>query len=293
MNISIAGITFYLYSKEMPVSSEIYRTTYRPFISEAGSRDGEIITIELRPGEFPDTGNFIKIFDSNESWSMFRNGQEYLWSNIPESSGGPICMARFEPGVEKATVYCGKALVAAIQERSVNPISYPLDQLLLVYALAARQGALIHASGLDINGNGYIFPGRSGAGKSTVSRLFLSEGRPILSDDRIAVRKTDVKFRMFGTPWPGEEEIAENRSLPLRGIFFLRQGSECSIKELRPAEAAERLMPVTSIPWYDRAAMSDILTFCEDLVLGVPAYEFIFTPEKEAADLIEEFVSSR
>jgi hypothetical protein len=295
VNISIAGITFVIDSKDMPLLRAPCPPSYRPFLSDAISGHEESVIIDIRARDLPDTGQFTKIFDSNESWAMFRNGGEYLWANIPEASGGPICMARFERGVERATVYCNKELVSGAkgEERLLNPIGYPLDQLLLMYALSERQGALIHASGIDIGGNGYIFPGRSGAGKSTISRLFVSKGHAILSDDRIVVRKAGVQFRMFGTPWTGEAEIAENRSLPLRGIFFILQDGKNEIKELTPADAAERLMPVTSIPWYDKVVMSDILSFCEDMVLGVPAYELHFRPEMEAADLFEEFVSRR
>jgi hypothetical protein len=296
VDISIADTTFCVSSRDLGLSSEPNRKTYLPFI-ESGtlSSDDGVIRVEIKGGEFPDTSEFVKIFDSHESWSMLKKGDEYLWIDLPASSGGPLCLARFDRWLEKVTIYYANEFITDVggEKVLVNPLSYPVDQLLLMYALAERQGALIHASGIEMDGKGYLFPGKSGAGKSTISKIFASRGHDILSDDRIAVRKIHGKFRMYGTPWSGEAEIAENRSVPLRGIFFIFQSTKNVMKEMSPSEAAERLMPVTSIPWYDRGALSGILSVCEDLVLGVPAYELHFKPEIGVVELFEEFVAGQ
>jgi hypothetical protein len=164
---------------------------------------------------------------------------------------------------------------------------------MLMYILAQRQGALVHAAGICMQDRAYIFPGRSGAGKSTISRLLLGrDTAPILSDDRIVIRKRDEVFKAFGTPWPGDAGIAENKSSRLAGIFFIYHDRENRIRELTPGEALRSILPVTSIPWYDEKPMSDILSFCEELVYAVPAYDLHFRPDHTAADFLEEFLSS-
>jgi serine kinase of HPr protein (carbohydrate metabolism regulator) len=163
-----------------------------------------------------------------------------------------------------------------------------------MYILARRHGALLHAAGIDINGKGYIFPGKSGAGKSTITRQFAALGDTgLLSDDRIVVRKIEGGFKAYGTPWPGEAGIALNKSVPLAGIFFINHGSANRIREITPKEALARLLPVTSIPWYDREVMDRILTFCEDLISSVPIYELDFKPSVEVVDVFERFVSAQ
>jgi hypothetical protein len=142
-----------------------------------------------------------------------------------------------------------------------------------------------------VNGRGYLFPGKSGAGKSTISGLLASRGHEVLSDDRVIVRKIEGHFRFFGTPWPGEANIAVNKNLPLSGIFFLNHSEGDRVKKIDPQEALERLMPVTSIPWYDSEPMTKVLTFCSDLVSAVPAYVLHFKPGQGAADFFEAFVS--
>jgi hypothetical protein len=207
-----------------------------------GGRPADI-RIRLQLGGMPGTENLEKLFDSGQSWSMFRDGAGYCLSLRPPAFKQPIWLARMNRDFTEATVYCSEKLVSwrnGSPELS-NPVSYPLDQILLMYILARRQGALLHAAGIDINGRGYIFPGKSGAGKSTITRQFAALGdKGLLSDDRIVARKIDDDFKAYGTPWPGDAGIACNKSMPLAGIFFINHGSANGIKEITPQEALAR-----------------------------------------------------
>ncbi|MEW6602761.1 MAG: hypothetical protein AB1499_17450, partial [Nitrospirota bacterium] len=92
--------------------------------------------------------------------------------------------------------------------------------------------------------------------------------------------------------WAGEAGFAENRSLPLTGIYFIRHGSDNRAIEVNPGEAMKRLMPVISMPLYDREAVSGMLSFCEDIVSHVPAYELYFKPDGELFDFLEKTISA-
>ena len=95
-------------------------------------------------------------------------------------------------------------------------------------------------------------------------QLAVREDIGLLSDDRIVVRKIDGVFKAYGTPWAGEAGIAVNKNVPLSGMFFINHASDNRIKEITPGQAVKRLLPVTSISWYDREIMFEILTFCEE-----------------------------
>ncbi len=241
----------------------------------------------------PDIEKMTRIFDSGESWSMFQDGDEYLIVHNPPSMPGQIAWAaRCSRDFSRVTIYCGEAFKG--KPSLPSPLCYPLDQILMMHILSGNQGAIMHAAGVQTGGSGYIFPGKSGAGKSTLTRQFA--GRPgtgLLSDDRVVVRKIDGCFHAFGTPWPGEGMVAINESVPLAGIFFILKGSRNEIKEITARTALERLLPVVSVPWYDRNVMAGILSFFEDLVSRVPVCEMLFTPGPAAADCFEEFLSKR
>jgi len=270
---------------------------YQPFLID-NSTDNESIKTDIRLEleNIPDTREMTKLFETGQSWSMFKKDDEYYLVLNPASLDKKVVwLAHFNDELKKITIYCSDLLINEDSDRTLvsNPVSYPLDQLLLMYILAQKGGILMHAAGIDVNGRGYIFPGRSGAGKSTLSRQFLTrKDNIILNDDRIIIRQINDVYKVFGTPWPGELGIAENKSTLLHGIFFIHHGNENTVKKLAPWEAMERLMSVTSIPWYDEKIMTNILQFCEDMVSDVPAFELHFRPDDKVAVFFEKFVSS-
>ena len=294
-NMEIAETCFEVYGSNHFILED-FNSPYESFIKhtdKACSGPGGI-KIYLEPG-LPSIGIMIPIFDSGDSWAMYDDGDRFIIANHSPSFDKPLWIMKVDRGFSDATLYVGEAFLEARRGRQVlrsNPVSYPLDQILLMYILSRRDGALIHAAGIDINGKGLIFPGTSGAGKSTLSRQFLNKHAQPLSDDRIVVRKLDKGFRAYGTPWPGEGGIAVNRSVSLSKIFFLNHAADNRIKEINSKKALERLLPVTSIPWYDRGTMPEMLHFCEDLVSNVPVYELYFTPGVEVVNVLERFISS-
>lgn len=297
INLDIAGINLTATCRK-PIILQEPDPTYQSFFRKVNKDPGAIdIKIHLELGNIPDTEKLTKIFDSGQSWSMFLNGNDYsLVLNPPAFNNQALWLARINRDFTRVTVYCSEKLLSDRNGKVMlsNPIRYPLDQLLVMYILSQREGALIHAAGIDINGRGIIFPGKSGAGKSTLSlQLAARKGlNNLLSDDRIVVRKINGDFKAFGTPWPGEAGIALNKSVPLSSILFISHGTANRIEELKPQEAIEKLLPVTSIPWYDRETMPKILSFCEDLISRVTSYELCFKPSAEVAKVLEEFAST-
>ena len=296
--VEIAGVGFAVRSDNLNVLREpdpAYRLFFGKMNSLPGPKPADI-QIRLKLGGIPDTKNLKKIFDSRQSWAMFQDGIDYLLALKSPAFDQPFWVARINHYFREATIYLSEKLVRREHGRTVlsNPVGYPLDQILLMYILARKQGALLHAAGIDVNGKGYIFPGKSGAGKSTITRKFAAlKDIGLISDDRIVVRKIGGGFKAYGTPWPGEAGIAFNKSVALSGIFFMNHGSANRIKEISPQQALERLLPVTSIPWYDREIMPKILTFCEDVISLVPTYDLYFKPSIEVVDVFEQFVSAR
>lgn len=295
MSIEIAGIHFSLRCPH-PIDFSRLAPAYRTFTEQTGRSTCDMsVTVMLETGPMPETTGMIKVFDTERSWSLFRQDDAYfLGLNSPALSNHFIWLARFDHTLETITIYCGELFLSGKNGSTMvsSPLSYPLDQLLLMYILAKREGALIHAAGLDLRGKGFIFPGKSGAGKSTLSGLFLGrQGTGMLSDDRVVVRNIKGAFNVFGTPWAGDAGIAENRGLPLSGIFFIRHADNNMIRAIKPDQVIERLLPLISVPWYDRDLIPEVLSCCDSLASSVPGYELSFRPDGEVAHYFETFIS--
>jgi len=163
-----------------------------------------------------------------------------------------------------------------------------------MHILALKNGMIIHAAGFIINELCFLFPGKSGAGKSTISKLFGdNEQFECLSDDRMIIREIDGGFNGYGTPWPGDAGISVNKYAPVSGFFFLNKDRSNSIKRLSPAEAIEKLIPVASIPWYQSDLLSIALQFTDKLISNIPAYELSFNQGSEVVNVLEEFISKQ
>ena len=292
LNVAIAKVNFSVHCNDLPVLVETGHASYTPFLTEkAVSGLGSIIIdVVLNTKDFPSTESLTEILEDCGSWAMFANGDDHYLVINPSLTGGPESIVSFNPRFEKAVVYCRDIVEVAGKKMVRNPITYPVDQLMVMYMLADREGALIHSSGVEFHGRGYMLSGRSGAGKSTISGKFALAGHEVLSDDRIVVRKIDGELRMFGTPWSGEAGIARNKDLPLHGIFFLHHGENDFANKISPAEAVERLMPVTSIPWYDKSVLSKVLAFCEEIVSACPAYDLVFRRDIDVKEVFEKFI---
>jgi len=76
-----------------------------------------------------------------------------------------------------------------------------LQRFLYFFSFLACDSLLLHASSLVRRGRAFVFPGVSGAGKTTIVRH--SPGMPVLSDEISAVRLSpeDQPVRAYGTPF--------------------------------------------------------------------------------------------
>jgi hypothetical protein len=293
ISLEIASVSFSIIYPDSFILQD-YGPSYKTFLKAVQYSPADI-DIVLKLNNIPDTGAMKIIFDSGQAWSMFQKDDTFYLKFMSPESKEPFWVTEISSDFARATVHCSEKFIQDSNGTKTlpNPVCYPLDQILLMYFLAQRQGALIHAAGIEYNGKGFIFPGRSGAGKTTISgQLACSDRLKKLSDDRIVARKMHNTFQAFGTPWHGEGGIAINRRVPLSGMFFISHAEYNRIEEIKPQKALEMLLPVTSIPWYDPEVMDKVLHFCDDLTSGIPAYNLSFKPGTEIGDIFEKFISA-
>jgi hypothetical protein len=180
---------------------------YETFIMKSSPcADAIDLPVQLVMGKIPDSREMKKIFDSGQSWSLSEPGNEYFLTFRSSSSDQPLWVAQFDRNLTEAAVYCSDSLVEKENGSLavMNPVRYPLDQILLMYLMARKEGVILHAAGVEIDGRGFIFPGSSGAGKSTLARQFLARNYAgVVSYDRVVARKVNGKFLVYvlHQPW--------------------------------------------------------------------------------------------
>jgi hypothetical protein len=273
--LSIGGITFAIHDPDPqwtwddPVSRFLVDPTPAEIVLNVG-----------RASARPPRGSLV--FDSGAVWRMFREDAGYRIECRSEAFGAePYKTATFNEDFTRGTIEMLPQLA------HLNPLEYPLDEVLISNLLARGRGVELHSCGvIDQQGRGHLFVGVSGAGKTTTARLWDGQASGIVSDDRVIVRERDGAMWMFGTPGHGEAELSMPGGAPLSGVYLLVQAEEHELRALEPAEAVARLFRCTFPLFHDAVALDFTLSFLERIAASVPVRELRFTRDRGAVDLV-------
>ena len=165
----------------------------------------------------------------------------------------------------------------------IDPFEYPLDGLILYYLSVINNDIMIHASGVNYAGNGYLFSGSSGKGKSTIASLWDNRGAKVIHDDRLIIRNTGNGYRMFNTPVYDNDDPCDS---PLTRIFIIEHGIENRLIQLKEAAAVTQVMANCIQHSWGQAIISNLLESVSEMCMIVPTYLLFFIPERSIIDHI-------
>ncbi len=191
-----------------------------------------------------------------------------------------------------------------IEERLIR---LPLLGAALAVLLYQRGKFVLHASAVAVGGEAVVFVGNKGHGKSTMAAMLCSRGHGLLADDTVVIDldKADRYMVLPGFPqfklYPDAviatsnddpeklEEVASNlmkrsrraenfceKTLPLRAIYVLSEGTEVRITQLIPQETIKYLIANTymarfSSDWLRGIAATN-LQQCTAIANQIPVY---------------------
>lgn len=254
---------------------------HRPFLGPGGS---PVLGLVVRPlPTLPPPAGPLR-FDSGIGWQVFQTPRG--WSL--RFTDGRAPRPRLYQALEADRAWARATLYMRSPRPSEAPalffLAHPLEQLLFVSLLGRAGGLVVHATGVIRNGQGWVFAGPHGAGKSTLANLLTVDGAtPLLSDDRVVVRRRRGRWRVYGTPWSGTVRTPTSpASAPLAGIFFIRHGRQTVARPLAPGDALRRLLPRCLHPYWDRGALGRLIEDAGALTTAVATYDFPFAPDAGA-----------
>lgn len=262
-------------------------------LSEFGAKDIDYGFItDIRPetrlrvhhDSFPQRNKGKKIFDSGNTWALYRDQGKYvLQDSSSDFDPPPSQLVILEPDFKSGDIYINYELN---KDFLPDPLGYPLNQVLMILLLSRCKGVMLHACGIDDRGYGYLFLGNSGHGKSTIARLWSENQATVLNDDRIIVREKNGELLMYGTPWAGDFKELSSKGLPIRKLFFLRHGEKNSVVPKNNAEAVLMLLIRCFPPIWDKKGMDYTMGLCHRIVQNIPCYEFSFEPDRKTLDFV-------
>jgi hypothetical protein len=164
-----------------------------------------------------------------------------------------------------------------------------LFRVMVAYRVLESGGILLHSAAIATDEGAYLFPGRSGAGKTTLSRFALGEGWQVLSDDLNVIAPQGGELVVEQVPFAGElgKSTRAGRSFPLKAVCRLRKSDQDSIAPLRPVEALGLMLSSSPNVNRDPYRSHRAEKFLAKVAGEYPAYELCFSIRGGLAGLKE------
>lgn len=149
-----------------------------------------------------------------------------------------------------------------------------------------RHSLSVHSSCIAFRGEGILFLGESGTGKSTQSKLWMqtfSEAE-LLNDDGPFLAPFEGGIHVFGSPWSGKTPCYRDLHFPVRAIVRVVQAPYNRITPLDTLHKIGALLP--SFPpalSKDRLLQQCVLDTVSRIIGEIPVYRLECLPEPEAA----------
>lgn len=227
----------------------------------------------------PELNRKREILNSRGLWNFYREKNKRIFAFKSDYYQPVDRVLDISPDLKSGKVY--------IRKGDTFKFQFPFDEVLMINLLTLNTGVLTHACAVKYKGQGFMFVGVSGAGKSTMANLWKRQkGVTILSDDRIIVRRIKDKFWIYGTPWHGDARLCSPERVALTQIFFIQHAKNNMIKKISPMDSLSRLMRCIFGTFWDKKGMSVTLKLCCDMVSSIPCFELGFVPDAKVIKFI-------
>lgn len=213
-------------------------------------------------------------------WSIWKWRSElYVRTIFPLSLPGKNAVLRFSLTSREWDLWIEDS------ENETDPLEYPLDGLILYYLTVINGDMMIHASGVNNGGRGYIFSGVSGNGKTTMAKLWESVGARVIHDDRLIIRKTSNEYKIYNTPVYKNDEPRESI---LNKIFIIEHGSDNVLKQMKGANAVTAVMANCIQHNWGADIIARLLGSISIMCRTIPVSSLYFRPDRSVIDHILE-----
>jgi hypothetical protein len=147
---------------------------------------------------------------------------------------------------------------------------------ILAARLLANGGLLVHSASVD----GWLFPSPSGGGKSTIARMGLDAGLPVLSDDLNAVTAARM---IVPLPFTGDltEDELSTTPMPIRGLVALEKGDVERLRRMPLAEAVSLLARCAPYVNQDPHRMAQLLDRAAEIAGSARRSVLTFRPRAD------------
>lgn len=253
-----------------------------PFSSSADRPDIDL-EVSVKPLAEPSAEGLV--CDSGGIWRIHQTPEGWRLTCPPT---WPARLFELDRGLAHGHLYCDPRTVRQEDgHRAVQALERPGFQILHHWRLAQDGGLVVHSAGVVHEGRGLLFAGTSGAGKTTISRLWNAHGATVLSDERNCLRPAaSGPTQIYGTPWPSVDGFWCNQQADLAAIFLIEHAPQNALQSITGAEAAARLYAFSFVPPFDPLLIAQSLRVAQRIAGAVPCFRLGFVPDPSVIDCV-------
>lgn len=224
----------------------------------------------------------LSVYDGGDSWAILRNMDK---DAIKKMNNTAVCTKDYGD----ITVYMSGKTYWSEYLNQWNKMPFPFSTFVRIFCEAGmviRGGLPLHASLVEKDGQGIVFLGPSGMGKSTQAKLWAEYlGADFIIGDRPGLRCIDEIWYGFGMPWDGKDNIRNQRKVQVKALVSLEQAKENYIDKLNEQQAMIVLLNQAMMPMWDDRAMDKATVLMGRLVKDIPFYHLRNLADRDAVEL--------
>jgi len=284
------------FNKEEALAQASYR--FSSFIYSGKKAPDILIDVKV-VDKLPETPEAEQLFvtyhfqSGHENWRLLKKGKDYIYRSPTERKKQVLLV---NENFDKATAYLEPKKKKGHVWNKTDIIYDFLQVLLIHYFALNNKGIFTHAIGVkDVGARGFLFAGKSGAGKTTTAKIWHKHSKAmVLNDDRVIVRrsaKRPDKFYICGSPWHGEFSdylVSRIESAPLEKLFFIHHSKKNRARPAANKDAFSLLYPAIFPAFWSRDYLNNIACFCQDLISNTDCYRLGFVNDEKVIDFVRQ-----
>lgn len=194
------------------------------------------------------------------------------------------------------SIWNGKTLNVFCREDTAvwdNPNFRIWNVLHLENHLLDADGMVLHCCWLEHKGAAILLTAPSGTGKTTHGKLWVKcMASSIVNGDKALLQCENGIWKVCGYPFHGSASECENKTMPIKAIVILRQGTENRIEELRPMQKVKLLLSETTVNFFNQSRVNAVLDLLLDLLDKTRVVMLHCNMEDDAAYMLRDYLYS-
>ena len=215
-------------------------------------------------------------------YSIYRSGENLVFAVYNQQNRDEIQqLAQLDDSLSRWKIWMKQT------DNVLEPLLFPMGPILLHYTILQSDAVMMHGSSIFDGEKGRLFSGFSGAGKSTISKIWADSGSLLINDDRVIIRKEVNGYFVYNTPMYYADVP---KRAPLDAVYLISHSPINKIAKCKGAKAITGIMAFSIQNNYEHRFVKHHLDFFSELCSTVPIYELGFVPDRNVISLIKENV---